>query len=123
VMINGVEREPRAAWKGGAKPAKLDEHSWLAEVVEVIDGTGVPATERAWWCEVMLPRPTESWALECARVAAAAWYDETDQSGDKCVVVLRVTAWTGEAWTVEVPLAWELKASPREAEKVGGAAC
>ncbi len=125
MMINGVEREPRPAWtarSAGAKPAKLDDGSWLAEVVTVIDGTGVAGEQGKWWTEVILPRLAvcESSARVCAQEAAEAWYEETDQSGGACTVVLRVTAWTGKAWTVEARLEWKLTATVGAADRVKG---
>jgi len=114
VIINRVERDSKPVWtarSAGAKPAKLDERFWLAEVVDVIDGTGVPREERAWWTEVGLHRlpVCKSTARFGAEEAARAWYEETDQNGGECAVAMRVTAWTGDAWLVVVPLKWELK--------------
>jgi hypothetical protein len=104
----------------GPRPAKLGENVWLAEVAEVRDGTG-NGDERNWWCGIAVAYSvTEEIAASVARVAALRWYDETDQSGGACVVVMRVTAWSGETWTVEVVLAWQLTGAARAPVRMEG---
>jgi hypothetical protein len=122
VNINGIERDPRPVWterSAGAKPTKLERYSWLCEVQTVIDGTGM-SEERKYWTEVLLHRMSvcNNSAELAAQEAAEAWYDETDQSGGECRVVFKVTAWSGEVWTVEIDLKWELRCTGRKAARV-----
>jgi hypothetical protein len=123
-----VEMPVRPVWtaaSAGAKPERLDQGVWLVEVVRVIDGTGT-GDESLWWCKY--PCRLDSDDLNAgvvAQAAAADWYEQTDQSGGSCEVVMRCTTWTGEVWIVDVPVAWRLKTRVRKAMRArtdGGAA-
>lgn len=89
------------------KPEKLDADCAWVSVVEVANGTGEKADERAWCAEFV---GTNIHPLETiAHDSAQSWYRTTGQIGE-CVVTFRIEDAEGRVTVAKVTLTHVLKA-------------